>query len=97
MQQIPSYVVPPEIWKAEEEKQPLTFDFSTDLSRKKQKDYLKSYKTMIHLEEAAQTLFLKTFNQTDVRIFYSGTGRIFFFLNEVSFVFVNLPFVGGYN
>lgn len=39
---------------------------------------------MIQLEEAAQTLFLRTFDQTDVRIFYAGTGRLFFFLNEVN-------------
>lgn len=39
---------------------------------------------MVHLEEAAQTMFMKTFDQTEVRIFYSGLGRIFFFLNEVS-------------
>lgn len=84
MQQIPAYLVPPQVWKSEEEKEPLALDFSIEMSRKKQFDYVKSFKTMIHLEEAAQTLFLKTFNQTNVRIFYTGSGRLFFFLNEVS-------------
>lgn len=84
MRQIPTYIVPPEVWKSEEEHEPLALDFSIGMSRKKQYDYLKSFKTMIHLEEAAQTIFLKTFNQTKVRIFYTGTGRLFFFLNEVS-------------
>lgn len=85
MRPIPTYAVPPEIWKSEEEKEPLALNFSAELCRKKQSDYIKSFKTMIHLEEAAQTLFLRTFNQTNVRIFYSGSGRLFFFLNEVSF------------
>lgn len=79
---IPSYQVPIEVWKSEEDKEPLTLNFSTDLYRKKQKDYYKAYKTMIHLEEAAQTMFMRTFDQTSVRIYWSGTGRIFFFLNE---------------
>lgn len=84
MAKIPTYIVPPEIWKAEEDKLPLTMDFSMEMTRKRQKDYLKSSKTMIHLEETAQTLFLKSFDQSEVRIFYSGVGRTFFFLNEVS-------------
>lgn len=83
MRTIPTYVVPPQIFKSEEEKEPLALDFSTEMCRKKQSDYIKSFKTMIHLEEAAQTLFLRTFNQTNVRIFYYGH-RIFYFLNEVS-------------
>lgn len=84
MATIPTYVVPPNVWKAEEDKTPLSVDFTIESSRTKQWDYYKSFKTMIHLEEAAQTLFLKTFNQTEVRIFYSGAGRTFYFLNEVS-------------
>lgn len=84
MRQMPSYSVPSTIWKSEEEKEPLAMDFSIEMSRKNQSDYVKSFKTMIHLEEAAQTLFLKTFNQTSVRIFYTGSNRLFFFLNEVS-------------
>lgn len=83
MATIPAFVVPPAVWTAEEEKTALSMDFSIESSRKKQWDYYKSFKTMIHLEEAAQTLFLKTFNQSEVRIFYTGAGRIFFFLNEV--------------
>lgn len=83
MAPIPSYVVPPAVWSAEEEKAALPMDFSIESSRKKHWDYHKSFKTMIHLEEAAQTLFLKTFDQSEVRIFYTGAGRIFFFLNEV--------------
>lgn len=84
MRQIPTYAVPQAVWTSEEEKEPLELDFSIELSRKQQHDYIKSFKTMIHLEEAAQTLFLRTFNQTNVRIFYTGSGRLFFFLNEVS-------------
>lgn len=84
MATIPIYQVPIDVWKSEETKLPLTLNFSTELYRKKQKDYYKAYKTMIHLEEAAQTLFMRTFDQTGVRIFYGGTGRIFFFLNEVT-------------
>lgn len=83
MLSIPTYNVPPEVWKSEETKEPLTLNFSTELNRKNQQHYFNSYKTMIHLEEAAQTLFMKTFDQTNLRLFYSGTGRIFFFLNEV--------------
>lgn len=83
MLSIPAYNVPPEVWKSEETKEPLTLNFSIELNRKNQQHYFNSYKTMIHLEEAAQTLFMKTFDQTNLRIFYSGTGRIFFFLNEV--------------
>lgn len=83
MATIPAYCVPPEIWKSEETKEPLALNFSVELSRKKVQHYHKAYNTMIHLEEAAQTIFMKTFDQTEVRIFYSGTGRIFFFLNEV--------------
>lgn len=86
MRQIPTYVVPNAVWKSEEDKEPLALDFSIELSRKKQIDYIKSFKTMIHLEEAAQTIFLRTFDQTNVRIFYTGSGRLFFFLNEVSLV-----------
>lgn len=81
---IPTYSVPPEIWKAEESKEPVPVNFTCDSYRKNQHQYLKAYKTMVHLEEAAQTMFMKTFDQTEVRIFYSGLGRIFFFLNEVS-------------
>lgn len=84
MLNIPTYQVPPDVWKAEENKEPLSLTFSTELYRKEQQHYYNGYKTMIHLEEAAQTLFMKTFDQTKVRIFYAGTGRIFFFLNEVS-------------
>lgn len=83
MLNIPLYQVPPNVWKAEETREPLTVSFSTELLRKNQQDYHNGYKTMIHLEEAAQTLFMKTFDQTNVRIFYAGTGRIFFILNEV--------------
>lgn len=81
---IPAYQVPIDVWKSEENKEPLTLNFSSDLCRKKQKDYYKGYKTMIHLEETAQTLFMRTFDQTEVRISYSGTGRIFYFRNEVN-------------
>lgn len=80
---IPIYQVPADVWKSEENKEPLALHFSTEMCRKKQNDYYKGYKTMIHLEEAAQTLFMRTFDQTSVRIFSAGTGRIFFFLNEV--------------
>lgn len=83
MANIPSYHVPPEVWKSEETKEPLPVNFTIESYRKNQQQYLKAYKTMVHLEEAAQTLFMKTFDQSDVRIFYSGLGRIFFFLNEV--------------
>lgn len=86
MRQVPTYPVPPAVWKSEEEKEPLVMDFAIETSRKNQSDYVHSFKTMIHLEEAAQTIFLKTFNQTNVRIFYSGSNRVFFFLNEVHFI-----------
>lgn len=84
MSSIPTYSVPPEVWKSEETKEPLPLNFVTNLYRKTQNHYLKAYKTMVHLEEAAQTLFMKTFDQTSVRIFYTGLGRLFFILNEVS-------------
>lgn len=84
MRRILPYDVPSEVWKSEEEKEPLKLDFSIETCRNRQSDYIKSFKTMIYLEEAAQTLFLRTFNQTNVRIFYTGSGRLFFFLNEVS-------------
>lgn len=85
MKPMPTYQVPLEVWKAEETKEPMPLNFPIETYRINQTDYFKACKTMIHLEEAAQTLFLKTFNQTSVRIFYSGSERIFFFLNEVSF------------
>lgn len=84
LRQMPAYPVPEAIRKSEEEKEPLALDFSVEMSRKNQSDYVKSFKTMIHLEEAAQTLFLKTFNQTNVRVYYTGSNRLFFILNEVS-------------
>lgn len=83
MVSILTYQVPVEVWKAEESKEPLSLNFKAELCRKKHQHYHKGFKTMIHLEEAAQTLFMQTFDQTEVRIFYAGTGRIFFFLNEV--------------
>lgn len=83
MVSIPTYQVPVEVWKAEESKEPLSLNFKAELCRKKHQHYHKGFKTMIHLEEAAQTLFMQTFDQTEVRIIYAGTGRIFFFLNEV--------------
>lgn len=84
MYNIPTYQVPPDVWKAEETEESLSLSFSTELYRKNQQHYYNGYKTMIHLEEAAQTLFMKTFDQTEVRIYYAGNGRIFFFMNEVS-------------
>lgn len=84
MRTIPSYNVPLEVWESEEKKEPLKLNFNPDSWRKKKKDYHKAFRTMIQLEEAAQTLFMRTFDQTDVRIFYTGIGRLFFFLNEVN-------------
>lgn len=91
MQSIPNYPVPPDVWKSAESKEPLPLDFSTELYRKKQQHYHKGYRTMIHLEEAAQTIFMRTFDQTEVRIQYAGTGRIFSFLNEVKYILLKCP------
>ncbi|XP_031638515.1 putative helicase mov-10-B.1 [Contarinia nasturtii] len=82
MATIPPYTVPTAVWESLEKEEPLALNFSVELYRKKIQHYHKAFNTMIHLEEAANVKFMKTFDQTAVRIFYGGTGRIFFFLNE---------------
>lgn len=80
---LPSYDIPKEIWNAEKAETKLQFDFPVEECRNSADYYVKMYNTLVHFEEAAQTLFVQSFNQDDIEFFYSGTGLMFYFTNEV--------------
>lgn len=80
---LPPYDIPKEIWNAEKYETKLQFDFPVEECRNSADYYVKMYNTLVYFEEAAQTLFVQSFNQDDVDFFYSGNDKIFYFANEV--------------
>lgn len=74
-----TYEVPAEYMNIEQAVPPQIIDLlrSTHLYRRSQSLYINAYSTMIHLEEAAQALFLTQFNAKSVTLQYSGSGRDF--------------------
>lgn len=53
------------------------------LCRSNQRDYIKAYTTMVHLEEAAQSEFIAQFNTENVRLMRSNSEREFRIRNSV--------------
>lgn len=82
MSYLPSYNIPKEIWNAEKYETKLQFDFPVEECRNSADYYVKMYNALVYFEEAAQTLFVQSFNQDDVVFFYAGD-QMFYFENEV--------------
>lgn len=57
---------------------------SKSLRRTNESNYFASYTMMVHLEEAAESSNLIQFKCYDIRLIYSGNGRVFHIKNEVN-------------
>lgn len=79
------YEIPQEVIAAEHS-QILPTTLQVENFRESKSKYCAAYNTMVYLEEIAQKIFIETFNQTNVSIFYGGNGRIFYILNDVSII-----------
>ncbi|XP_055301212.1 putative helicase mov-10-B.1 [Sitodiplosis mosellana] len=86
---LPSYDIPKEIWNSAETGKQLRFGFPIEKCRSSADYYVKTYETMVYLEEAAQTLFVQSFNQDDVDFSYTGENQIFYFMKEKRMAEIN--------
>lgn len=87
---LPAYEIPSVILDIEESDDPVQKTSSLPIFQGKYSDfrrnetkYIEAYKTMVYFEEAAQSNFVKQFNQENIQLKYTGEGRIFYIRIDV--------------
>lgn len=86
------FEIPPKVVAAEKSRN-LPKELQIENFRESKSNYYAAYSTMVYLEETAQKLFIETFNQTNISIFYEGNGNIFYILNDVSNIIVIVEYL----